>query len=53
LPLAKADDALQQKIFGSTISPKKVVERGGRSKTFFPDIQKRGEKVFPDINQLN
>jgi hypothetical protein len=35
----------------ATISPKNV--GGGKVEKNFPDIQKRGEKIFPDINQLN
>jgi hypothetical protein len=41
------DDALQQKKIFVNIFPKKVGERGwGKSKKFFPDIQKRGQKNF-------
>jgi hypothetical protein len=33
-------------------SPKMLVSRGGVEKNF-PDIQKRVEKIFPNIDQLN
>jgi hypothetical protein len=41
----ETDDALQQKKIFVNIFPKKVGERG-KSKNFFPDIQKRGQKNF-------
>jgi hypothetical protein len=40
-----------KKKFFVTISPKNV--GGGKVEKFFQDIQKRGEKIFPDINQFN
>jgi hypothetical protein len=41
----ETDDALQQKFFFVNIFRK--------SKKIFPDIQKRGQKNFPNKNQLN
>jgi hypothetical protein len=44
---AKTDDALQQIFyFWPLFFPKML-------KIFFPDIRKKGQKIFPDINQLN
>jgi hypothetical protein len=40
----ETDDALQQKKIFVNILPKKVGERGGRTKNFFPDIQKKKPK---------
>jgi hypothetical protein len=44
-------------LFLATIFPKNVGERegggGGLLKNNFPDIKKKGQKIFPDINQLN